>query len=569
METFEAKILVKNLLKRIRKVDNDTYELNSTLTDDEVLALEFALASLDKTISNLSPPTQDFDTTNSIAEEKSKEASSDPPLELEAVHIEINLVTNTLHLPPPPEDRRLCLDFGTAMSKVTLVRDNTKERNYEDIEVLKLGIPGDQEEVSQTMLVSSVFIDSDGILRFGHKAVQYSQLEGQNGDRQRLDNIKRYLSEEGLNSPVSKIFNPTDIEITYGDMVLAYLMFLTWAVNYCLKDINEPRNLNRRYAMPCLDERKARHASHDLSRMLGEAQILADTFFTELQNGISLASFIEAASQLKTQKNKYIFVKENVAEPLGVAGAIISWKQQVNSLIMVVDVGAGTSDFSMYRMSYDTSKDKSMAFEVENSSEGITEAGNYLDKLLKGLILREAGIDSTHSHWINIQGNLELDLRDYKERLFLDSEIVVRLFNEQIISITLDQFLSLDQVVQFGKSLKECRDRILSRVDRSFIHGAPHDAVALALTGGGASLPMVKALAEGTVTVQGKELKLVQATNFPQWLKEEYPELESDYPRISVSLGGARKKLISRGTASVTAGDIKSPPILDGYYSKG
>ncbi len=60
----------------------------------------------------------------------------------------------------------MCFDFGTAMSKVTLIRDETEERDYEDIEVLHLGKPGDQEEISETMLVSSVFISGDGLLWF-------------------------------------------------------------------------------------------------------------------------------------------------------------------------------------------------------------------------------------------------------------------------------------------------------------------------------------------------------------------------------------------------------------------
>ncbi len=45
--------------------------------------------------------------------------------------------------------------------------------------------------------------------------------------------------KEVLSSKVSRIFNPTDIEITYGDMILAYLMYLTWTVNHCLEELGE------------------------------------------------------------------------------------------------------------------------------------------------------------------------------------------------------------------------------------------------------------------------------------------------------------------------------------------
>lgn len=578
MELIEAKVLLKNLLKRIRQVDDDNYELRGSLTDDELKALQLALLGLD---GNPSPASASIaepkphgssarslkpvpgyipDAAPDVVTEGSNQIDITPPLELDA---------SVLDLAEPPQDRRLCLDFGTAMSKVILVKDATAERSYEEIEVLHLGGPGNQEQVSETMLVSSVFIDGDGLLWFGQIAVERSRLEK---GRKRLDNIKHYLSVEGdgLNSPVTTTFNPTDIDITYGDMVLAYLMFLTWAVNHCLEENDEPRNLPRRFAMPCFAGAKAREMEQRLGKMLGDAQILADTFFQTLENGIPLSNFIEAVLQLREFNHPFAFVKEGVTEPLGVAGSIMSWERRVDSLVMIVDVGAGTSDFSLYRMKFDEETGKSTALEVENSAEGITEAGNYLDRLLSGLILKKAGVNSEHPHWVNVIGNLELDLRDYKERLFLDGEVVVRLFNDELIEVNLEEFLMLEQVVQFGESLIACRDQILNRVDPSWIQGAPNGALGLALTGGGAALPMVKALAEGALQVHGKELSLVQTKEFPRWLQEEYPDLEADYPRIAVALGGARKRIIqSGGVAKITAGGLSSAPELEGFYTKG
>ncbi|MEM1189962.1 MAG: hypothetical protein AAGI72_15630 [Pseudomonadota bacterium] len=576
MEALEAKILLKNLLKRIRPVGDDEYELSVSLTDDELAALQMALMAMEgvnqlaapakAAASPLAPlkPVPAFE-PDLVAEPEAEAPSAAAPVE-PLFELDTSVLTT---LPDPPDDRRLCFDFGTAMSKVALVRDASPERNYEDIEILRLGVPGDQEEVSFTMLVSSVFIDADGLLWFGQIAVERSRWEE---GRKRLDNIKHYLSVEGdgLRSVVTDIFNPTDIEITYGDMVLAYLMFLTWTVNHCLEEIEEPRNLPRRFAMPCFQGAKATEMAQSLGEMLGDAQILADTFFSTLQKGIPLRTFTEAVSVLRDTERTYDFLKEAITEPLGVAGSIMSWKNDVNSLIMVVDVGAGTSDFSLYRMHYDWKADKSVAFEVNDSSEGITEAGNFLDTLLRGLILKNAGVTSEHEHWVNILGSLELDLRNYKERLFQDGDISVRLFTDDLVTVTLEEFESLDQVKSFGNSLRSCRDEILGRVDSSWIQGAPHGALGLALTGGGASLPMVKALTQGEIEVHGTRLKLVQTKEFPNWLEEEYPELEADYPRIAVSLGGARKRIIdSGGVARITAGGHTSSPTLGGYYTKG
>ena len=582
MEEIEARILLKNLMKRISR-SPDSWDL----TEGEIEALQYALVSLGEN----PPPASPVPTTATVSPPKAESIKPLPqfppeearpeiadeapvvelPIEQEEADSSIEIDFSTLKEASPSDDRRLCIDFGTAMSKVTLVRDPTPDHGYEDIVVLKLGEPGDQDlSISETMLISSVYIDNEGLLWFGQEAVSRSHVDAQASDRQRLDNIKRYLSEEGMDELVTSRFNPTDMTVTYREMLLAYLMFLTWTVNHCLQEEGEQLNLKRRFAMPCFEGSKSAETARILSKMLGEAQVLADTFFSTLKNGIPLKSFLQAIKQIREAKPDYKFIGESITEPLGVAGSIVNWQPDPNAqpaLLMVIDVGAGTSDFSMFKIGTHAESGRRTAVEVKGAADGISEAGNYLDQLLQGLILRKAGVDSSHGYWINIQGNLALDLRNYKETLFREGEVTVRLFTDELVEIDLKEFLALDQVKKFGDSLRECRDRILESVDRSWIHGAPGEVLAIALTGGGAGLPMVKELAKGKVTAQGKELRIVQTPAFPRWLQDDYDELERDYPRIAASLGGARAKLIeSAGVASITAGDIKGPPDPGGSY---
>jgi len=576
MKRYQAQILLRNLIKRIRPIDQDRYDLDGCLTGGEYSTLEFVLAELES--DDLVQPDQESESKNpeSSLHTPSSRTQIDNHKEV-LIDLPIQLDQSVLKLPDPSSEKRICIDFGTAMSKVTFVRDETEEQPYEDIVVLPLGGPGDQEEVDELMLVSSVFIDEDGLLWFGQQAVKRSMHAH---GRKRLDNIKHYLSVEGdgLNSIVPKKFNPTDLSITYGDMVLAYLMFLTWAVNQCLEDSNEPRNIIRRFAVPCFSGTKLNDMSVTLGRMLGDAQILSDTFSQTVRRencgGISLTEFKTMTSMLRRIDPKYSFVSEAIVEPMGVAGSIMSWKREVNVLLMVIDVGAGTSDFGLYRLRFGQTENVNSAIEVEIENPEIdpqiTEAGNYLDGLLRGLILKKAAIDSQHEHWENIIDNLELDLRNYKERLFLEKEIMVRLFNDDLITIGRDEFLDLEQVKDFGKALRNLRDSILESVDFSWLSAAPFGALGVALTGGGATLPMVEDLARGEVVINGKTLKLVSAKKFPLWLKEDFPEFETNYARLAVSIGGARKRIIGhKGMARITAGDAPENPVLEGHFTKG
>jgi len=581
MESIEAKILLKNLLDRVVVLEDGSKELSGKLTESELEALNFALDLVVSSKRKLPAHLVDS-VAQKLKGKPVKEEPLDPKIhQVKETKVQVEdenkdavfeLETSVLDLEPPSEDIRLCIDFGTAMSKVTMV-DNSS--GYEDITVLRLGIPGEQQEINETMLVSSVYIDNEGLLWFGQKAVTISESESQSGNRQRLDNIKRWLSEEGFDEKVNSSFNPTEIDITYGNMIQAYLMFLTWVVAHSLEGEGHPRNILRRFAMPIFNGEKHRDTKYKLQEMLGDAQILADSFYRTLRDGIPIETFISALHQLHKIKTDYKFIAEDITEPLGVAGSLLSWEKKVNSLVMVVDIGAGTSDFSLFRIAFNPDSGVLGSSEVSGSARGITEAGNHLDTMLKSCVLTKAGITRDNPLYMNIVGVLNLTIRNYKEALFNDGFISVSLFNEEIVEIDKDEFLSLEPVQKFNDDLKNTLLEILEEIDDSWIKGAPAwsgmPTLAIALTGGGAELPMAKSLAVGETSIGGNKLKIVLSQSFPQWLEEEgYEDLEEDYTRIAVSLGGARKLVLPHGdSAAITAGDIKEKAVLGGFYQKG
>ncbi|MEC3768040.1 hypothetical protein [Cupriavidus sp. SS-3] len=486
-----------------------------------------------------------------------------------------DLDLSVLSLPPPAGNVRVCLDFGTAMSKASLVEDDTGS-GFEDVTVLNLGVPGDQEEISLTMLISSVYIDNHGLIWFGKAAVDRSLIEAADGSRQRLDNMKRRLSEDGLNERVGEVFNPIagEVQIVYDDVVLAYLTFLTWAMTKCLDKLGLPRNIKRRFAMPCLPADKSRETAHRLRLLLGEAQVMADTFDDRLTQGVHLTEFVSVLAELRSKGGKtYPYVGEDITEPLGVAGSLLKPTSRMDSMVMVVDVGAGTSDLGLYRIVVDPEHGKNSSLEADGAAIGITEAGNFLDRLLIRFILKKAGIEPENPDRVRIQRKLELTIRDHKETLFNEGFVTIALPEIDDVMIELEEYRSLDQVKSFGSSLKKTMQQILEKVDDSWtdwIVADPSRYLTVVLTGGGANLPMVRELAEGEMTVRGKRIRLVPSLAFPKWLNDDYPELEPDYPRIAVSLGGARKRLIERGgAATIAGGGVKTTPKLTGYYQKG
>lgn len=576
MNNIKIQILLENLLSRIESKDDGSHHLPGIITSDELHALKIAIKN-NSSESTTTPssdiqsrPLPDTKTALPIPDEQLPYEDDSHEVTQETRPTRVNLDLSSLNSETQPNDIRICLDFGTAMSKAVLVHDRD-DIDSEEIYVLELGYPGDQEEISEVMLISSVYIDNVGILWFGKAAVDRSVIEGIDGSRQRLDNIKRRLSEAGWNEEVGSMHNPTDVSVTQGDMVLAYLMYMTWAVNDRLNELDFPLNISRRFAMPCLPGAKGKEVDFRLKQLINEARVLADTFQSTIKNGIPLLDFIATVNELREVKPAYPNEPKGITEPLGVAGSLLSWRSNVDMLVMVVDIGAGTSDLSLFRIHVDPEKKINAAVEIANSSRVLTQAGNYLDRALIELILKESGVTSEDPQWIKIRSRLELQIREHKETLFNEEFVYVHLENETNVEVEveLEDFLRLEPVRKFGEALQNTMQEILESINESWIDwikSDPHRKLVVALTGGGADLPMVRSLAQGTVLVNGSAVPIAQAISFPNWIRELDENLEADYPRIAVALGGARKQLIQHGgTATITAYDAHNPPVLERF----
>lgn len=563
MNRDDASNLLRNLLERIEQGSDGKFRLGGVITPQELSALG---ALIDGYMSGESKgPARDY------GNESPTEATTSR---------EVTLNLRAVEMAPASINARLCLDFGTAMSKATLVVDES-EQGFEEIRVLRLGIPGDQEEIDEVMLISSVFIDQAGLLWFGKAALDRAQLVDDASTHTRIDNIKRWLSEGNLDTAVEGIHNPTSLSVTYADLILAYLSFFTWAVNRACDleaGLDIPANVIRRFALPCFPTRQSTAVAGSLRQMLGEAQILADSFGDEIANGLSLQEFVSTAAALRSDQRRYSFVDQEISEPLGVAGSLISWKAPIDALALVIDVGAGTSDFSLYRLAMLADEagtvdvTTAVAAQVEGSSFGITEAGNHLDHLLKAHILRRAGIDSSHLSFRIISYDIERDIREWKETLFSQGSVLISLREGDPFEVIQSEFEAEEAVEKFSGSLQSTVNRVLASVDQSWIDRVRRSRtgqITVVLTGGGAKLPMVQALASTAATVRGVDVPLALAIPFPGWLSEDYPELEESYPRIAVSLGGARKNVVnSIGLVNATAGDVGGH-ILGAFPTRG
>lgn len=460
------------------------------------------------------------------------------------LEVELNLTANQNQ---SKSNWLLCLDFGTAMSKAFATGSNQQHLD------LELGTAAGK---SGHTVPSSIFISDSGKVFFGFDAIERSQ--GTQTGRVRLDSIKEWLSlriEGDLdddNCVLSESMNPTKYRLTQGDLIRIYLAFLTDMAEIAMVsrgvDESDARFVQRRFARPCWsDPRQTEWVDREMRKMLAEAQILADTFKGRWQKGVTVQEFFSALSQIKQLNSTPLnLIQNGVPEAVAVAaaGAFIQ-TENIRDVFMVVDVGAGTTDFGLFITLRDNFGDLIRVFQVPGSIQGMKQAGNKVDQLLRGFILTRERIDASDIGGQMIVVDLSKKIRLLKEALFKNGQVEYVLANDSSGTITLDAFLNDVNVRRFAQEIDLGFNRALNGVDRSYFQWM-HElglTMHIVLTGGGAQLPMIQSLAAGYIEIQGFMFRRELMNSMPDWFENESEELKAVYPQLAVVVGGAETDL--------------------------
>jgi len=538
--------------------------LPGSLSAHEISALKKALEMLGGNPSNEMEPSplglQEIKVSNgkstlAISEEKKEELKDEESIESPSEHtITANLKLTSLNYDKPEDENIvLCLDFGTAMSKAFAVFAEDKEI-VENLP-LKLG-----KHVSSSGQIypmpSSLWIDNEGLVYLGDRALALSELDT-SGERQRFDSIKKALIQGILEAdpdkvPVEKGINPTDVPFSNGDALTVYLAYLTDIACSELENTHSvSRYVYRRFALPSWEQSRRKWGEKMLAATLSKSQILADTFHGRWDEGIPIQEIRSAIDQIKRlPKLPNYLIGSGVTEPLAAGTSRLRKEEQTRGLVVVVDVGAGTSDFAMFHVSEDPDRAIFRAWSIEGCNRSLHQAGDTLDTILQQVILENSYIDPNHPDSSYIIPQLRMKMREFKEQLFREKILNYYLSNGDRGTIELDDFLENPMVQRFSENLNKIFNEVLEHADESFFKRFNGKKLTVVFTGGGATLPMVKHLAEGNCKIRGFVLTREAADLVPEeFLDDE--ELSFVYPQLAVAIGGAQPNIIDESQSII------------------
>ena len=551
-----ALYLLNNLLDRVEFGPNGKLK-NNNLTQMEIDALRFVLNS-EVGIDDDPTPTGDDETGGDDETDGDDETGGDCGTggndgTSDEDKPDVASILNLDSLKPENEfDEQnskvtLCMDFGTAMSKAFAMRDGLP---------VELALGARAGSATGGYLVdSSLFITNEGLIFFGPQAVKKS-MHAEVENRARADSLKARLSMGSMANiseiRVDKRVNPTQIPFTEGDLITLYLSYLTDLVSSELESQNCSRYTVRRFARPCWDEERNAWAEPQMKKMLAISQILADTFHGRWQDGLS----VDVAKKALIDVNKTVRIPEyliarSIEEPVAAAAALVVDPDEAQrEIVIVVDVGAGTTDFGVFLLQNNPNKEVLKTRLIDKTVTYLPQAGNRVDDLLKFFVLKEGNIDHQAEEGNQALQSLSGVIRTYKETLFREGIVEIGVNGINIL-VDKEEFINSRGVGEFTRLLKDKFVAVLSSLGGGYIDFLAKYGLNVVLTGGGAEMPMLSSLAAGVIEVNGKKIMRKASPMVPEWIEEKYPQFASQYLQLAVSIGGAARVLPDAAKAPV------------------
>lgn len=558
----QAKLLLRSLLARL---DSDALAerplFGGIVSDDERNALRSLLEG-SGTPARLSvgPPER-------LGEEQSR-AAQQPTVELNADALQFG--------ESPAPGWILCLDFGTAKSKAFAANNDDPPQ----LAPLPIGKADGDLDNSVHEVSSSIWIADDGLLFMGSEAVKRRMIYG-DATRRGLDSLKQEISQvdpqdgaERLQRPLSPEVDPTST-LTFLDVITVYLAYLTDLATTELESEVGTRYVQRRFTLPWWPIQQRKWAGDLLSKTLVRAQLVADTFHGTWQSGVHVGQIKEAVRRAIALDGKleWILADEShhgTLEAIAAASARLWTDSTIREVVLVIDVGAGTTDLSLFWVVQKDGEFHS-AWPIKPSGATVRQAGDTLDNLLVAEVLRKAGLvaDSDERRRVTY-GLRRRSVRRLKEALFTLGTVTETLVNDYTVTLGRDEFLKLEGIRRFEERIASEIQELLNRVHQSW-EGATKDRITLVLTGGGCDLPMIRGLGNKSWALGGRTITCRLAPGVPDFVVRSFSkEFRLEYPRLAVAMGGALKmRLDEKDAMTDWLGGAPQPGQLEKFQARG
>lgn len=442
-----------------------------------------------------------------------------------------------------------CIDFGTAYSKVSIV--DAEELNELDDRCIHPLAVGGKDSRSPYLLPSLLFVN-DEVIFFGSKA-ESSSRRGERRGRVPFTSPKQYLSTHALDVLDDKL--PADIDPTgqYSakQLITLYLAYLLRRAEQAAGEQMLDWPPRFRIARPAWKPERAKWGEKMLRELVRHAFILLDHIGDDIlsDDGLPHARVKEAFAAIPDTSDhpddKIFEISEQgtATVPEATAVAAASIRPRRRRVVVVADIGGGTSDFAAFTTGV---AGRNVVAEIAGSATVLREAGDFLDMQLRRMLMNKAGLLADDPAARGAVSQIRAQQRELKETLFVEGKVVTEA-GDQFIELSLEEFLNDPLVQGFSSRLAEkFYEAVTPAVNWAreiAANAGGQQAVEILPTGGGHSLPMVAEMIR----------KIPHEWTFGVMEPELFQSKNTDFavvaPQLAVSIGGAVLELPKQVTA--------------------
>jgi molecular chaperone HscA len=433
---------------------------------------------------------------------------------------------------------RICIDFGTALSKASLCLDPTLPL---EVGVKPLPI-GAVSRAQHALLTPSVLFVESGRVFFGPLALEYAQRGAAQG-RDPLLSFKTVLGAKDATAILAQRMRPSvdpTGTLTHRDALVLYLAYLDQLIREALAvtqgmppGVSE---VKRRYTSPVW--RVGSGPDRVFEAIFNEAaavsQKLGRLFLSN--EGISIAQCKDALDKAaQTPGNGRL--ETGVFEPHAAAAASLAFTTAPTNFVLVFDIGAGTTDVAAFE--FDDRTNPPALSEITEARQCSGLAGDEIDRILIELYFRKRGGDPSQTEEQRVLRMFKLSARDLKQQLFAHGKVILRTgWNTTTIKL-----IDLTDDPQF-REYQAALTRIIAASLQPVVHRAQAfgaQVIDVVLAGGGSHLPFLPDLVRAAAAQSPRSVPLRVSPLSPASRLYEGvdPALSGAFPQIAMSVGGA------------------------------
>jgi molecular chaperone DnaK (HSP70) len=429
---------------------------------------------------------------------------------------------------------RICIDFGTALSKASVCLDPDLPLEM-GVRPLPIGAVAGAEH---HLLAPSVLFVDGGRIYFGPTAFGHAQ-EGIANGRDALLSFKTVLGAdnvaEALTQKMRPSIDPTGT-LRARDALVLYIAYLDQLIREALRvSINIPPgavDARRRYTSPVW--KPGSGVDHAFEAIFNEAAAvsakLGRLFLSA--DGISIAQCKDALDKAAAQPGDGR-LETGIFEPHAAAAASLAFTNSPTRFVMVFDMGAGTTDIAAFE--FDERSDPPSLSEVKAARQCSALAGDEIDRVLIDMIMRKRGQTAEDARVLR---TMRLAARELKKDLFTYGKCALKngWFS---LNIKLNELTEEPQFRAYQQALAQAVAQSLAAVHAraQAVGGATIDVV---LAGGGSHLPFMPELVRAAARHVGvTDLRVGPLSPESNYYDSIDPSLSSAFPQIAMSVGGA------------------------------